>query len=110
MEFAPPIFLFFMAIFMCSLPAYGLQRPWRGLGLAWLGAILGAGLALGIGFLYIRLVHVERPPRNDADWSGVGVYIYCFTLGPCVGAIAGLVLGFRYAYWREREVEVPLRP
>jgi hypothetical protein len=102
MDLMRPLLILLTVLAICSMPAIALQRPWVGLCLAWLGAILGAGIALGVAMLYIKYVHVRYVPRNDSDWSGVGDYIVWFIVIPTASSIAGLWQGYRYASRRER--------
>jgi hypothetical protein len=77
-----------------------LRRPYVGLGLALLGAILACGLALAAGVAY--LVFGFTPQQRGDDFSGLGVAILCVVGIPAAGALGGFGLGLGFAFRRER--------
>src|SRR6516165_3443087 len=70
-----------------------LRNQYVGCAFALLGAILAGGLALGVGWSYVRYYYTAPRPRNDSDWSGAAVPLLCMVLIPGVSALIGLVPG-----------------
>ena len=89
-----------------------LRNQYVGCAFALLGAILAGGLALGVGWFYVRHYYTAPRPRNDSDWSGAAVPLLCMVLLPGVSALIGFALGIGFAYWRERPAQAfpPKKP
>ena len=93
-----------------GLAIAGLRRPYVGCGLALLGAMIAAGLALGTGALYLKFGFTPPRPKNDSDWSGILMPMLCIVFIPAGSGLLGFVVGIVYAYWRERSVPARLSP
>jgi peptidoglycan biosynthesis protein MviN/MurJ (putative lipid II flippase) len=79
-----------------------LRKPYVGLGLASLGAVLAGGAALSAGLYYLKFHYAPPRQTHDMDFGGMVTPLLCMIFIPAASAAAGFILGVGFAFWRER--------